>query len=188
MAPLDLTDLKPGVTVLLHGDPHLILEASFSRKSQGKPRTQAKLRNLKTGAVIQYGFSLGEKLRPANLQYRHAQYLYYARGDFTFMDLETYEQLTLQRPTMGESTKYLVEGMEVDLLLHDGAPIGVKLPAKVELTVVKTVPGVRGDTATGGGKPATLESGLTVNTPLFINEGDVVRVNTETGEYVERAS
>jgi elongation factor P len=143
---------------------------------------------LKTGAVVAKNFQGSEKIEPADVGNRKAQYLYRSGEDFTFMDLSTYDQFELSEDVVGDGGGYLVEGNEVDALLFNEQPIGIQLKSTVDLKVVETIPGVKGDTATGGNKPAKLESGVTVNVPLFINEGDTVRVNTETGLYMTRVS
>ncbi|MBI3336933.1 elongation factor P [Candidatus Peregrinibacteria bacterium] len=183
----EITDLKPGRAIQIDGIPFLIVASKFGRKSQSKANMQCKLRNLKTGAVVAQNFQGSEKIEPADVGYRHCQYLYGGGGSFTFMDLSTYDQFTLGADLIEELVPYLTEGLEVDALVFEEHPIGIQLPPTVDLKVVETPPGVKGDTAQGGTKPATLSSGLTIQVPLFINEGEMVRVNTETGEYRERA-
>jgi elongation factor P len=182
-----ITELKPGKAITIDGEPFLILTADFSRKSQSKANMQTKLKNLKTGSIIAKNFQGSEKIEPAEVGYRHVQYLYVNQGKRAFMDLETYDQFELSDDSLGDVVNYMIDGMEVDALTYDGNPIGIKLPATVILTVVETSPGLRGDTATGGNKPAKLDSGVSLNVPLFVNEGDRIKVNTERGEYVERA-
>jgi len=181
-----ITELKPGRAITLDGQPYLILSSQFGRKSQSKANMQCKLKNLKTGAVVARNFQGSEQVEPADVGYRRVQYLYSSGGAFTFMDLHTYDQFDLRDDVIGEQAQYLVDGQEVDVLVFEEKPIGIQLPATVDLKVIETPPGVRGDTAQGGTKHATLESGLTVNIPLFVNEGDTIKVNTETGEYMAR--
>ncbi|MDD3896291.1 MAG: elongation factor P [Candidatus Peribacteraceae bacterium] len=181
-----LTELKPGRAVQLDGEPYLIVTSQFGRKSQSKANMQCKLRNLKTGAIISRNFQGSEMVEPADVGYRRVQYLYGDGSSFTFMDLETYDQFFLGKEIIGDIALYLVDGQEVDALTFAGTPIGIQLPSTVNLKVVETIPGVKGDTASGGGKPAKLESGLTVTVPLFVNEGDTVKVNTDTGTYMAR--
>lgn len=183
----EITDLKPGRAIQMDGIPYIILESKFGRKSQSKANMQCKLRNLKSGAVVAQNFQGSEKIEPADVGYRHCQYLYGDGGSFTFMDLSTYDQFTLGSAMLGEVVQYLTEGLEVDALVFEERAIGIQLPPTVDLKVIETPPGVKGDTAQGGTKPATLSSGLTIQVPLFINEGELVRVNTETGMYRERA-
>ena len=184
----EITDLKPGTAIQIDGDPYLVLSSQFGRKSQSKANMQCKLKNIQTGAIVARNFQGSEKIEPADVGFRRVQYLYSDRSGCTFMDLQNYDQFLLPLETVGEVAKYLVEGGEIDALVFGEKPIGIKLKATVDLKVLETSPGVRGDTATGGGKPAKLASGLTINVPLFINEGDTVRINTETGEYKERVS
>jgi elongation factor P len=148
---------------------------------------QTKLKNLKTGAIVARNFQGSEKIEPADVGYRHVQYLYGGNGTRTFMDLETYDQFEFTDESLGEIVDFLVDGLECDALLYEEHPIGIKLPVTVVMEVTETMPGVKGDTATGGTKPATLQSGASINVPLFINAGDKIKVNTETWSYVERA-
>lgn len=184
----EITDLKPGRAIQLDAEPYLIISSQFGRKSQSKANMQCKLKNLKTGAIVARNFQGSEKIEPADVSYRRVQYLFNDGSSYTFMDLSTYDQFALSSEVVGDAATYLVEGGDVDALLFEEQPIGIQLKSTVDLKVVETSPGVKGDTATGGNKAAKLESGLTVNVPLFINEGDVVRVNTETGAYKERVS
>jgi len=183
-----ITDLKPGTAITIDGDPFLVLSSQFGRKSQSKANMQCKLKNLKTGSIVARNFQGSEKMEPADVGYRHVQYLYAGQGTRCFMDLENYDQFELPDEVVGEGTQYLIDGLEVDALLFEDRPIGIRMPVTVVLEVVETIPGLKGDTATGGSKPAKLSSGASVNVPLFINEGDKVKVNTESGEYVERAN
>ncbi|MDD4319245.1 MAG: elongation factor P [Candidatus Peribacteraceae bacterium] len=184
-----ITDLKPGRAVTLDGQPFLVVASQFGRKSQSKANMQCKLKNLKTGAVIARNFQGSEKIEEADVGYQRVQFLY---GDdeqgYTFMNLSTYDQFPLTAETLESSKGYLTEGLECDALMFEDNPIGINIPSTVVLTVQETIPGVKGDTATGGSKPATMNTGISVNVPLFVNEGDKVRVNTETGEYMERAN
>jgi elongation factor P len=184
----DITDLKPGRAISIDGEPFIVLSSQFGRKSQSKANMQCKLRNLKTGAVVARNFQGSEKIEPADVGYRKVQYLYNDGANYTFMELENYDQFTFTKDMLDEAAYYLIEGGEVDALMYEGNPIGIQLKPTVDLKVTETMPGVKGDTATGGNKPATLESGLTINVPLFINEGDTVKVNTESGLYMTRVS
>jgi elongation factor P len=149
---------------------------------------QCKLKNLKTGSIVARNFQGSEKIEEAAVGYRHVQYLYAGQGTRAFMDLETYDQFELPDEVVGDGVQYMVDGMEVDALMYEEKPIGIKLPVTVVLEIVETMPGLRGDTAQGGDKPAKLSSGATVNVPLFIKEGDKIKVNTDQGTYVERAN
>ena len=183
-----ITELKPGRALTLGGEPYLILASQFGRKSQSKANMQCKLKNLKTGATVARNFQGSEKIEEASVGYKHVQYLYAGKGTRAFMNLENYDQFELPDEAIGEGVQFLVDGLEVDALMYEERPIGIKLPVSVILEVVETSPGLRGDTATGGSKAAKLSSGTTINVPLFINEGDKIKVNTEKGEYVERSN
>jgi elongation factor P len=187
MGLLTITELKPGRAVVLDGEPFIVVSSQFGRKSQSKANMQCKLRNLKNGSVVARNFQGSETIEPADVGYRRVQYLYKDATGYGFMDLQTYDQFSLSEEIIGDAGKYLVEGGEVDALVFDEKPIAIELKSTVELKVIETSPGVRGDTATGGNKAAVLESGLQVNVPLFINEGDKLKINTETGAYMSRA-
>jgi elongation factor P len=183
-----ITDLKPGRAITLDGEPFLILSSQFGRKSQSKANMQCKLKNLKNGSIVAKNFQGSEKIEPAEVGYRHVQYLYGANGIRSFMDLQTYDQFELPDETIGDGVQFLTDGMEVDALMYEEKPIGIKLPVTVVLEVVETSPGLRGDTAQGGDKPAKLSSGASINVPLFINEGEKIKVNTESFSYVSRVN
>jgi len=140
-----------------------------------------------TGAVVERTFNAGERLPKAHIDRRAMQYLYESDGNYVFMDNETYEQSELTKEQLGNAINFLKENMDAKIMIYNGRVIGVDLPNTVELTVVKTDPGIRGDTATGGSKPATMDTGYVVKVPLFINEGDVLNIDTRTGEYISRA-
>ncbi len=182
-----ITDLKPGRAITLDGQPYLVVSSQFGRKSQSKANMQCKLKNLQTGTILAKNFQGSEKIEPADVGYRRVQFLYRDGDEFTFMDLQSYDQFTLNTETLEQTGGYLVDGLECDALMFGEKPIGIQMPSTVVLEVKETIPGVKGDTATGGSKPATMDTGITVNVPLFVNEGDKVKVNTETGEYMERA-
>ena len=183
-----ITELKPGRAITMDGEPYLILTSQFGRKSQSKANMQTKLKNLKTGSIVAKNFQGSEKIEPAEVRYRHVQYLYGNQGVRTFMDLESYDQFEFTDEALGDIVQYLVDGLECDALLFEEKPIGIQLPVTVVLEIVETSPGLKGNTASGGDKPAKLNSGATINVPLFLNEGDRIKVNTERGEYVERVT
>ncbi len=183
-----LTDIKTGTIVKVNGDPYLVTQNVFSRKEAQKPVMRTKLKNLISGNVMDKTFSAGEPFEMADIERRRSQYMYEDGSSGHFMDNETFEQLALPSDQIEDVLKYLKEDTEVYITYYEGKAIGVQPPTKVELKVTETPPGVKGDTASGGAtKPATLETGLVVNVPLFINEGDVLIINTETGEYNSRA-
>ena len=181
-----IAEVKSGRAIVVDGDPYLVTWNQFSKQGRQGGVMATKLKNLKTGNVIQKTFQGNDKLEPADVGFRKVQYLYGDQSSYTFMYLNTYDQFELDADSVGEGAKYLVDGQEVDALVFEEKPIGIQIPATVTLEVKETIPGVKGDTATGGSKPATLNSGLKVNVPLFINEGDSVKINTDSGEYMSR--
>ncbi len=180
-------DFRTGVTIELEGAVWTVVEFQHVKPGKGAAFVRTRLKNVKTGQVIEKTFRAGEKLPRAHLERREAQYLYGLGDEFTFMDTQTYEQFTLSRDQLGDALLYLKENETLAVQFHGGSILGVELPNAVELRVTQTEPGVRGDTATGGTKPARLETGAVVQVPLFVEEGDVIRVDTRTGLYLERA-
>jgi elongation factor P len=185
---MEFSDLKKGAIILFSNQPHEIMRSQFMRMQQRKPVMQVKMRNLLTGKVVEYSFKSGERIEAADVIKRTAQYLYADREGAHFMTSESFEALTIPKELSGEKIGYLKEGKTATIQFFNDQPISIELPIKVDLKVVSTPPGIRGDTATGGTKPATLETGLVVNVPLFIKESEIIRINTETGEYVERVN
>jgi elongation factor P len=189
MAVLDFSDLKStGQIIKYNNEPYQIIWSNFMRTAQRKPVIQAKLRNLMTGKVMEYSFKYGEKVEEADVTKKKCQYLYADGEGAHFMNPESFETIVVPKLIVEDQIKFLKEGSDTTIMLFEDRPIALDLPIKIDLKVIETSPGVRGDTATGGTKPATLETGHVVNVPLFIKEGDTVRVNTSSGEYVERAS
>lgn len=182
-----ITDLKVGRIVSYAGEPYLIVQNGFMRTAQRKPVMKTKLRSVMSGKVLEKTFIAGEAFELVEIEKTRAQYLYKDGESAYFMDSATFDQFSIPLEIIGELIKYLKEGEDTTVTKFEGKPISLEMPPKVVLKVVETEPGVRGNTAQGGTKAATLESGLVVQVPLFINEGDTVRVNTERGEYVERA-
>ncbi|MGE1061401.1 elongation factor P [Megasphaera paucivorans] len=180
-------DLRPGVTIEIDGRVWQVVEFQHVKPGKGAAFVRAKIKNLETGAVVERTWNAGEKVQEGHVDRRQMQYLYESEGAYCFMDNETYEQLELQKETLGTAIHFLKEEMNVTMMLFQNRVIGIDLPAAVELKVVETDPGVRGDTATGGSKPATLETGYVVKVPLFINEGELLQIDTRTGEYMGRA-
>src|SRR5579885_3130200 len=189
MAVLDFSDLKgTGQIIKYNGEPYQIIWSNFMRTAQRKPVIQAKLRNLMTGKVMEYSFKYGEKIEEPDVTKSKCQYLYADDEGAHFMDPESFETIVVPKAIVEDQTKFLKEGTDTTIMFFEDRPIALDLPVKMDLLVVETAHGVKGDTATGGTKPATVETGYVVNVPLFIKEGDVVRVNTASGDYVERAS
>ncbi|MFH0776668.1 MAG: elongation factor P [Patescibacteria group bacterium] len=182
----EITDLKIGTNVSLDGEPFRVVWNQFSKTGRQGGVMAVKLKNLKNGKVIPKTFQGADKIQPAEILMKKAQFLYKDTAGFNFMNSEDFEQFSLSEEAVGEAGQFLQDGEEYDLMYFDGNPLNVNLPVKMEFTVKETMPGVKGDTASGGGKPATLDCGITVQVPLFINEGEKIRINTETLEYVER--
>ncbi|MEX1112987.1 MAG: elongation factor P [Patescibacteria group bacterium] len=184
---LGITDLKTNTKIELDGEPYVVLSYQHSKMGRGGAIVRTKLKNLRTGATLQKTFQGSEKVKPAVLSTRAGQFLF-RRGDMlTFMDTGSYEQHAVPAETLGKQSEFLTEGMDTELLVHGDSVIGVELPIKATFAVTETDPGLKGDTASGGSKPATLETGAVVNIPLFVQPGDRIRVDTRTGTYVERA-
>ena len=177
---------RNGLKIELDNEPFVIVEFQHVKPGKGGAFIRTKLRSLITGNVLERTFRSGEKVGKPQLDEKEMQYLYSSDNEYHVMDMETYEQIFLTEDQLGTSKNYLQENVVVKVLFYNGQPIGVDVPIFVELRIAKTDPGVRGDTASGGTKPAILETGATVQVPLFLNVGDVVKVDTRTGEYIER--
>lgn len=184
---LGITELKTGRKIIWNGEPYQIIDYLHSMIGRGGAVMRTKLKNLITGAVIDITFAGAEKVEEAEISKSHAQFLYHDGDEYQFMDTVTYDQFSLSKNVLGNSALYLIEGMEVSILNWDGRPINVEIPVKVTLKVTDAPPGLKGDTASGGDKVVTLETGLQITTPLFIKTGDSLVINTEKGSYVSRA-
>ena len=180
-------EFKTGLTVTIDNDPWQVVEFQHVKPGKGAAFVRAKMRNLATGAVVERTFNAGERLPNATIDRRDMQYLYQEGDSYVFMDNETYEQLELSKEQLGNGINFLKENMDVKVTSFEGRILGVELPNTVELVVVETEPGIRGDTATGGNKPAKMDTGYVVKVPLFINEGDHLLIDTRSGEYIQRA-
>lgn len=180
-------DFKKGLKIEIDGTPYIIVDFLHVKPGKGGAFVRTKLKNLVTGKVLDQTFRSGEKVKRPDLVERAMQFLYREGDNFHLMDNQTYEQLALTAEQLGDAVLFLVENMNVNVLFFNQRPVAVDLPTFVELEVSQTEPGVKGDTASGGSKPATLESGAIIQVPLFINEGDRVKVDTRTGTYIERA-
>lgn len=184
-----LNDIKVGLVVNYEGEPYVVLTANFVRMQQRKPVMQTKMRHLITGKVLEYSFKPGDRVEEADLSRTKVNFLYRDAEQLNFMDNHTFEQFSLPVSVLGDKSGFLKDGQEVDVLYYNDKPINIELPKKVDLKVVETEPGVKGDTAQGSVmKSAKLETGATINVPLFVKEGDIVRINTERGEYTERVT
>lgn len=179
-------DLKNGMTLDLDGTLFQIIEFQHVKPGKGGAFVRSKLRNVKTGSVIEKTFNAGVKVGLAIVERKQMQYLYSDGTDAVFMDLDTYEQVHVPAQVLGDAPKYMAEGAEAQVAMHEGIAIAVDLPASVVLAITQTDPGAKGDTRTGASKPATLETGAVVQVPLFVEEGEKIKVDTRTGEYIER--
>ena len=186
---INFSDLSRGLVIELEGQPWQVMDYERHKMQQRAPVTRIKLKNLMSGAVVERTFQRYDTaFSIADMDNRQVQFLYSDGEFYYFLDLETYDQYDLTRQILGSSLDYMKEQMEVELVFYNGSPISVNLPTHVELEVKETPPSFRGDTAQGGNKPATLETGLRVNVPMFITPGTIVRVDTRSGEYTERVS
>lgn len=184
---ISVNDLRTGLTIELDGDVYSVVDFLHVKPGKGAAFVRTKLKNVKTGSVQERTFRAGEKVPRAHVETKHMQYLYSSGDEYFFMDTNTYDQISLLASDLDEAPKYLLENMTIGIQFFQGQAIGVDLPTTVNLKVVETEPGFKGDTATGATKPAKLETGLTVQVPLFVNEGDAVKVDTRSGEYLSRA-
>ena len=179
-------DFRTGFTFKMDGDIWSILEFQHVKMGRGGAIVRTKIKNLKTGRVLEKTFRSGEKVDDVMVQRKPMQFLYRDASGFVFMDQDTYDQASVASEIVGEAEKYLKEGEIVSIAFHEETPVYLEMPTAVELKIVQTDPGLKGDTASGGGKPATLETGAVVTVPLFLSEGDVIKVDTRNGEYLER--
>ena len=182
----DTSDLRKNLKIVIDGAPYTVVESQFVKPGKGQAFTRTKLKNMITGAVLERTFKSGEKLEKADMEERQMQYLYPEGDQYVFMDTSTYNQINFSGEQLGETTEYLLDGMMVDVLFWSERPIGVTPPIFVELEVVDTEPGFKGDTSSNVQKPAKVSTGKVVHVPLFVNQGDVLKIDTRTGEYVER--
>jgi elongation factor P len=185
---IDAGELRKGVVIELGGEIYQVLEYQHSKMQQRQPVVKLKLRGVRTGNFVEKNFQSGDKVAAVFLEHRPVQYLYSDGHLYNFMDNETYEQIVLTSAQVGDDTKYLKEGLELEILTCKGETVAIELPASVELRVTETDPGFKGDRATAGTKAAKFETGVTIQVPLFINTGDIVKINTRTGAYSEKVS
>ncbi len=187
MAAISSNDIKNGITLKVDDGLFTVIEFQHVKPGKGGAFVRTKLRNARTGAVIERTYRSDERLEQAIIDKRDVQYLYRDGDDYVFMDQSTYDQLSMPAASLGEAANFLVETGKAMLVLHDDEIIGVELPASVELTITETEPGVRGDRVSGARKPATLQTGYVVQVPLFVGPGEVIKVDTRSGEYITRA-
>jgi elongation factor P len=184
---ISVNDFKTGLTVELDGMAWQVVDFQHVKPGKGPAFVRSKLKNVKTGSTVEKTFRAGEKIPRARLDRSEKQYLYNSDDEYVFMDNESYEQVTLNKEQLGDGLKYLKENMSIQVVMYQGEILGLELPNFVELKVTDTEPGIKGDTASGASKNATMETGAVVSVPLFINVGDVLRIDTRTGLYMERA-
>jgi elongation factor P len=181
-------DFRRGLKIEINGDPWVIVDFQHVNPGKGAAFTRTKMRNLRSGQVVENNIRSGDKVAKPDTDDRSMQYLYRDSEGFHFMDTGNYEQITLSEDAIGDTKYYLLENSVIQVLFYQGRPLTVETDTFVELKVTETQPGIRGDTATGGSKPATLETGLVVSVPFHINEGDVLRIDTRTNEYMDRVN
>ncbi len=183
---IDTSDFRNGLHIILDGEIFTIVEFQHVKPGKGGAFVRTSIRNVRNGRTIDKTFRAGEKMEQARLERKPMQFLYSSGDEYFVMDNESYEQIAVPKATFGDSVKYLKDGMEVTVVDYNGAIIGAEVPFFAELEIAETDPGVRGDTASGGSKPATLETGAVINVPFFVNIGDKVKVDTRTDTYLER--
>ncbi len=183
---VDTSQFRNGLKIELDGEPYVIVYFQHVKPGKGGAFVRTKVKNLKTGRVLDRRFRAGEKVELADVEDRRMQYLYQDGEQLVFMDGESFEQIPFSLEQVGDAKQYLKENLDVDVLFYRGRPINIDLPAFIEAAVTHCEPGMKGDTASGATKPAVIETGATVQVPLFIKEGEVIRVDTRSGQYVER--
>lgn len=183
---IDTGDVRKGSTLDIDGKLVKVIDFSHNKQGRGSAQLRMSLKDLRTGANTQLTVMAGTRFQSVRLERQHVQFLYQEGTHYHFMDTETFDQIILDEVTVTDTAKFFKEQDVIDLLTYNGEPIDLELPTSVVLAIAQTDPGFRGDTATGGNKPATLETGLVVNVPLFLSEGDQVKVDTRSGEYIER--
>lgn len=184
---LGINEIKTGKNIILENNPFAVLYHEHSKTGRAGSVLRTRLRNLLTGAVLEKTFQGAEQVAEADITKSKAQFLYKEGINYAFMDMESYEQFSLSTEALGNAVNYLIEGTEVSVLNFNGNPVNIELPVKVNLEVIEAPPGIKGNTVSTGGKMITLQTGLKISAPLFVNQGDIIIVNTERGEYVGRA-
>ena len=184
---ISVNDFKTGLTIEVDGDIWRVVDFQHVKPGKGAAFVRSKLKNLRNGAVQEKTFRAGEKVAKAQIDNRKMQYLYESGDSHVFMDLETYEQIEIPTEQIKDELKYMLENMEITVIMYGSEILGVDLPNTVVLEVAETEHNIKGDTSSGGGKPATMETGVTVNVPFFVNQGDKLIINTTDGSYVSRA-
>jgi len=181
------TNITKGIAIKFKDQPYIIISTQFENPGKGAAFTRSKMKNLKTGQVLENTFKSGENVELLDTIRKKCQFLYHDGNDFHFMDNETYDQFVLQKDAIGSDVKFLLDGTDVHVLHIEGNPVSIQLPPKMNFKITKTTPGVKGDTATGGSKDAEIETGAIIKVPLFIKEEETITINTENGTYVSKA-
>lgn len=182
----ETSDIRKGLKFQIDGEPYIVVDFQFVKPGKGTAFTRTKIKNMITGAVLDRTYRSGEKLEPANIEERQMQFLYHEGDNFCMMDNTSYEQILVPPEVVGDAAQFMPDNIDVQVLFFNDRPVELTLPNFVELEVAHTEPGIKGDTASGATKPATLSTGGVVNVPLFIEEGEVLKIDTRTGAYIER--
>lgn len=182
------SDFRRGLRILVDGEPYYVVEYQHFKMGRGKANIRTKLKHIKTAAIVEKVFSTNDSFKPPNTENKKMQFLYEAVGEFNFMDSQTFEQIAIPVENLGDAKWYLIENEEYKVMFLDNEALSIDLPASVVLEVAETEPSARGDTVSNVTKPATLSTGLTVKVPPFVKQGDKVKVDTRTGDYLERAN
>lgn len=185
---ISTADFRNGLTILLEGEVYQIVEFQHVKPGKGGAFVRTRLKQLKSGKTLDRTFRAGEKMEQATVERKSLEFIYSDNDEYVFMDTDTFDQQGLRKEVLGDKVLYLKENTPVIVVFHEGDVIDIELPITVNLEVIETDPGLKGDTATGGTKPARLETGATINVPLFVSEGDILKVDTRSGEYLERVS
>ena len=182
----DTSDIRKGLKIQIDGDPYIVVDFQFVKPGKGTAFTKCRLKNLITGSVLDRTYRTSEKLEPANIEEKNMQFLFHEGDNFVFMDNTSYEQVYVPPDVVGDAAKFMHDNLDVTVMLFNERPVGISLPNFVTLQVTHTEPGVRGDTASGATKQATLNTGAVINVPLFVDQGEWLKIDTRNGEYVER--
>ncbi len=183
---MDTSDIKKGLKMMWDAQPYVVVDFQFVKPGKGQAFTRTKMKNLLTGNILERNIRSGERFEPADVEEKSMQYIYPEGDSFVFMNADSGEQVSVSAEAVGDAKDFLIDGIEVSILIYNGNPINISLPPHVIVEIVTSDPGVKGDTASNVTKPATIATGASINVPLFINEGDWVRVDTRTGDYQER--
>ena len=182
----DSGELRKGLRIELENIPYIIVETQFVKPGKGQAFTRLKLKNLLNGAVIDRNCKIGEKIKPSDIAEKSMQFLYLDKGNYLFMDLEDFTQVTITKEQVGEDWKWLIENMELKVMIYNEQPVGIELPPFSEQKIISTEAGIKGDRVSKAMKPATVETGALIQVPIFINEGDKIKIDTRSGVYMER--